>query len=125
MKKFAFTLAAALLGVAGTGCYKTQVGNYNMGVPFSSDTIESRYERPLTEVIAAAKATLIYNGTLTSEDSINHLLSAKIDNRTVWIRADPVEANISRIYVQVRKSSGSGDIHLASELDKQIALRLK
>ena len=125
MKKFAFALFATMAGLAVTGCYKTQVGQYKAGVPFSTDTIESRYERPLSEVFAAAKATIGYNGTPVAEDTINHLLTAKIDNRTVWIRADQVEANVTRIFVQARKSGGSGDIHLASEIDKQIALRLR
>lgn len=125
MKKLAFAVFATVAGLAVTGCYHTQTGQYNAGVPFSTDTIESRYERPLAEVFAAAKATMTYNGRPTAEDSINYTLVGKIDDRTVWIKADQVEANITRIYVQARKSGGVSDIHLAAEIDKQIALRLR
>jgi len=96
-----------------------------VGVPFSADLIESRYERPAAQLFEAAKATLVYNGTLTSEDVVRKSLSAKIENRTLWIRVEELEPNASRIFVQARQSNGKADILLASELDKQIALRLR
>jgi len=120
------TLSALLICLASfTGCYRTQEGRVRVGVPFSSDTIESRYERPAAQLFEAAKATLVYNGTLTSEDVVRKTLSAKIDNRTVWVRVEELEPNASRILVQARQSAGRSDIILASELDKQVALRLR
>jgi hypothetical protein len=38
---------------------------------------------------------------------------------------DEVEPRVARVYVQARKNGGKADIHLAAELDKQIALRLR
>ena len=67
----------------------------------------------------------MYNGTLTSEDVVRKTLSAKIENRTLWIRVEELEPSASRILVQARQSNGKADILLASELDKQIALRLR
>jgi hypothetical protein len=125
MKKLAVMFGSALLLVVFPGCIRTQDGRSKAGVPFSTDTIESRYERPGSQLFEAAKATMAYNGTLTSEDVVKRTLVAKVDNRMVWIRVDEIEPNISRIYVQARKSNGRGDVHLASELDKQIALRLR
>ena len=125
MNKF-LTVSALLIGLASfTGCYRTQEGRVKGGVPFSSDTIESRYERPALQLFEAAKATLVYNGTLTSEDVVRKTLSAKIENRTLWIRVEELEPSASRILVQARQSNGKADILLASELDKQIALRLR
>ena len=117
------TLAVALMGA--TGCYRTQEGRHKFGFPFSKDTIESRYERPVDQVFVAAKDTLAFNGRLTSENLIGHILIASIDNRTVYVKVDEVQPGVSRIQVQARKSGGVGDIYLASEISKQIALRLR
>lgn len=125
MKKILSLLAASIALGAFTGCYRTQEGRVRGGVPFSKDTIEARYERPAEQLFKAARDTLAYNGTLTGENTINKALVAKIDTRTVWVRVDQVEPTISRIVVQARRANGAGDVELASEIDKQTALRLK
>lgn len=125
MKKFAGIFLAALALAGTTGCYRSQEGRVKAGVPFASDTIESRYERPAVQLFESAKATLAYNGTVSSEDVVRRTLVAQVNNRSVFIRVEELEPNISRIFVQARKSGGRGDILLASELDKQIALRLR
>lgn len=96
-----------------------------MGVPLIKDTIESRYERPVDQIFAAAKEVLRFNGTLYGENTISKTLEAKIDTRTVRVAVDEVEPKVSRVRVQARKKGGVGDIYLASEIDKQIALRLR
>jgi hypothetical protein len=125
MKKLSALLVIAAVLASSMGCYETQEGRTKAGVPFVKDTLESRYERPADQLFQAAKETLAYNGTLTSENTITKSLSAKIDTRTVWVKVDQVEPTISRIYVQARNKSGGKDIALAAEIDKQIALRLK
>ncbi len=117
-------LAAGLL-LSSAGCFSSVDGHHRAGVPFSKDTIESRYERPVGVIFAAAKEVLTFNGTLTSENTINKSLEAKVDTRTVWVRIDEVEPKVSRVVVQARTKSRTSDIDLASEIDKQIALRLK
>jgi hypothetical protein len=77
------------------------------------------------QIFEAAKQVLKYNGTLTAENTINHSLEGKVDTRTVWIAVDEVEPKVSRVRTQVRTKGGGGDIDLAAEIDKQIALGLR
>jgi len=125
MKLFLSAITATIALAAFTGCYRTQEGRLHGGVPFSKDTIESRYERTADQLFRAARDTLAFNGTLTSDNTVSKILTAKIDTRTVWVKVEQAEPTISRIVVQARKSTGAGDIDLASEVDKQTALRLK
>lgn len=131
MKKLVVAVAVVCALISGAGCYKTKEGRYRAGVPFSKDTIESRYERPVDQVYEAAKATLEFNGALTSEvsastgDAAARTLTGKVHNRSLWVQVDEVEPRITRVQVQARKSGGRGDVDLASEIDKQIALRLR
>ena len=115
-------LAAAF---AGSGCYRTEEGHHKFGTPWGRDTIESRYERPVEQVYQAARDTLAFNGTPTGDNTIAHTLAGSIDNRTIWIKVDEVQPGVSRIFVQARKSGGRPDIYLASELDKQIGMKLQ
>jgi len=125
MKQLSALLLIAAALASSTGCYHTQDGHTKAGVPWVKDTLESRYERPADQVFQAAKETLAYNGTLTSENTISKTLEAKIDTRTVWVKVDQVEPTISRVFVQARNSSGGKDIDLVAEIHKQIALKLK
>lgn len=125
-------VAALVLGAFSfSGCYKTQEGGYRAGLPFAKDTIESRYERPVAQVFQAAKATLAYNGALTAEvaatrgEGSAQTLTGRVNGRSLWVRVDEVEPRITRVLVQARKTGGLGDVDLAAEIDKQIALRLR
>lgn len=89
------------------------------------DTIESRYQRPVAQIFAAARQVLEQNGTLTGENTISNTLEAQIDTRTVIVTVDEVEPGVSRVRTQARKKNTMGDVDLAAELDKQIALRLR
>ena len=95
------------------------------GVPFVKDTFESRYQRPVPQIFAAAKEVLQHNGTLTAENTINNTLEAAVDNRRVIVKVDEVEPGVSRVLVEARKKMGTSDLDLAAEIDKQIALRLR
>jgi hypothetical protein len=123
MKSLCLTTVLGSLLLA-TGCYQTQEGRLKAGMPFSSDTFEAKYERPLEEVYQAARKTLAYNGTITSENTVSRTITAKIDTRTVWMRVEQAEPMISRLLVQAR-NGGRADLPLAAELDKQTALNLK
>jgi len=107
------------------GCYSTADGHKKFGRPFAKDRLESRYERPLDQVFAAAKTVLGNMGRLVGENTIGKTLEARIDNSTVWVAVDEVEPNITRVIVQARRSAFGGNIDLASEVDKQIALHLQ
>ena len=107
-----------------TGCVSTLDGHSKAGNPIVKDSIESRYERPTDQIFAAAKQVLGVMGTLTGENTITKTLEAKINKTTVWVRVDEVDPKVSRVIVQAR-GNGSGDIEMASEVDKRIALQLK
>jgi hypothetical protein len=123
--KLLILLASALVLTISTGCVNTVDGRNRAGVPLVKDTIEGRYERPVSQIFEAAKKVLSFNGRLVAENTINNSLEAKIDTRTVWVSVDEVEPKISRVRVQARRKGGSGDIYLAAEIEKQIALQLK
>jgi len=108
------------------GCYSTVDGRVRMGMPaaLAKDTIEGRYERSVDEIFAAAKKVLSFNGTLYGENTISHTLEAKIDNKTVRVAVDEVEPKTTRVRVQARRKTGTADVELASEIEKQIALGL-
>ena len=121
MKTNAFVvLAAVCLAALLGGCVNTVDGRSRAGMPIATDTKESTYERPVEQIFTAAKDVLKLNGTLVSENTINHSLEAKIDTRTVWVAVDEIEPKVSRVRVQARTKGGRGDIDLASEIDKQI-----
>ena len=122
MTKTLSLLVIALLAVL-TGCQTTPEGTNKAGIPFVKDTIESRYQRPVAQIFAAARQVLELNGTLTGENTITSTLQAKVDNRNVIVKVDEVEPGVSRVQVEARKG-GTADIDLAAELDKQIALKL-
>lgn len=89
------------------------------------DTITSKYERPLDQIVAATKEVLAYNGTIASDDRANNTLTAKVDNRTVYVRVTSIDEYLTQVEVQTRGNYGQPDIDLSSEIDKQIALRLR
>jgi hypothetical protein len=125
MRKTVALLAAGVLS-AGilTGCYSTPEGRTRAGIPFVKDRFEGRYQRPVATIFTAARQVLELNGTLIGENRITNTLEAKVDNRTVIVRVDEVEPGVSRVVVLARTKGGGADLDLASEIEKQIALRL-
>ena len=69
----AFTLTV-LIGLS-TGCYSTSEGRVRPGVPFVKDSIESRYELPLTRVHDAAISVLKTNGEVSSDDVVKKVVA--------------------------------------------------
>jgi hypothetical protein len=131
IKLLAIILCLAALDV---GCIDTVSGRKTAGVPFVKDTIQARYERPMDQVFQAAKEVVEFNGTLVSEGTLHNQTNAlnnvaktiegKINERTVWVRVEQVDPQVTAVAVQTRTSGGGTDIDLASEIDKQIALKL-
>ncbi|HYE33224.1 MAG TPA: hypothetical protein VEH27_17480 [Methylomirabilota bacterium] len=112
------------LAVALAGCHSTVDGRMRAGMPIVKDQLESRYERPTAQAFQAAKDVLAFNGTLVSENTIANVVEARVDTRTVWVRVEEVEPKVCRVLVQARKKNRTPDIDLASEISKQIALKL-
>jgi hypothetical protein len=107
-----------------SGCVTSLDGRQTTGVPFVKDKIEARYERSPMEIWNAAKDVLNFNGKLYSEDVLKSTLEASVNTRTVWVKVEPVDQTMTRVVVQARTKGGGSDVELASEIDKQIALRL-
>jgi hypothetical protein len=121
--KHCFVLAAALVLAASVlvGCVSTLDGRHQVGVPFVKDRVEGRYERPVLDCWTAAKDVLNSNGRIYSEDHLKSTLEASVNERTVWVRVEPLDQKVTRVIVQAR---GGGSIDLASEIKSQIAIRL-
>ena len=125
MKKnwLAFLFAVALLP-AFTACVSTVNDGKKGGIPFTRDTIESRYPRSVDQLAVATREVLGRNGTITSDDAVKSSIVAQVNEATVYVKLEELEPEVTRVLVQVR-SGASGDIGLAAEIDKQIALQLK
>ena len=123
-KNFFGCFVVIILATLASGCVKTIDGHVKAGVPLIKDKITSRYERPVSEIFPAAKEVLSLLGKLNREDTINKTLEAKVNTRTVFVKVEEEDPTITRVTTQVRSRGGISDIDLASEVDKQIALRL-
>lgn len=124
MKKLLVVSLMAVVAGLSSGCYSTETGRTKFGLPFAKDSIVSRYNRPVSVVFGAAKEVLAFNGTLTSENLIDNTVTAKADSKTIYVKVTEVEAGVAQVATQVRGSAGGPDIDLASEIDKQIAIKL-
>lgn len=124
MKAILFFVLTICLVPTFTACVSTVDGHMKAGVPFVKDTIESKYERPVAQVLAAARAVLERNGQLVADNTVSNSLQAKVDTHNVWIRVSEIDQKTTQILTQVRNRRGTSNIDLASEIDKQIALQL-
>jgi hypothetical protein len=106
-----------------SGCVGTQDGHSTGGDPFSKDTITSRYEKPVQPLAAATRVVLNRNGKMLVDNVVNNTFQARVNERNVWVKVSDVDGKVSQVSVQVRGSMG-GDVDLAAELSKQIALQL-
>ena len=127
--KIKFLAVIAGLAIVAAGCVGTVNGKRTGAVPFVNDRVEGRYERAPAQVYGAAKAVLSFNGTILNESTIhgtNTVLAVegKVNQRSVWIAVQPLDAKITSVVIQARTSGGGTDLQLCHELDKQIALKL-
>jgi hypothetical protein len=113
-------LSAAL--VLASGCVGTQTGHETFGVA-AKDTITDRYEKPVPLLANAAREVLKRNGTVLVDNVVDNTFEAKVNQRKVYVKVVAMDPKVTAVYVQVRGPFG-GDIYLASELSKQIALQL-
>jgi hypothetical protein len=123
MKALGF-LAACVISLLVSGCVNTVDGRREVGVPFVKDQVQGRYPRPVKELWVASKDVLGFNGVLHSEDVLRGTLEATVDTKTVWVKVESIDPNLSQVTVQVRTRNGGTDVELAREIDKEIAIRL-
>jgi hypothetical protein len=120
--KALFSLALSAVLALASGCVGTETGHTTAGFP-SKDTITSRYEKPVPLLAAATRVVLTRNGKLLVDNVVDNTFQAKVNQRNVWVRVSDLDGKITVVSVQVRGDVG-GDIDLAAELSKQIALQL-
>ena len=107
---------ASSLAAVSIGCISTPQGK-QFAVPGVRDTVVSRYERPMDQVINSAREVLSRTGTITGDDVVNNQVSAKINNRSVWVTVSEVEPLVTEVKVRVRSSRGTADQAMAAEID--------
>jgi hypothetical protein len=126
--KLILALFASALAVAG--CVGTVGGGKTFGNPMVKDRAEGRYERSVEEVFQAAKDVVSLNGTLINESVLHtqtnevKTVTGKVNQRSIWVRIEAVDPKVTDVTVQARTSGGAGDVDLAHQLEKQIALKL-
>ncbi|MGO9200619.1 MAG: DUF3568 family protein [Limisphaerales bacterium] len=124
-------LVALLAGLVATaGCVNTVTGAKTGGVPFIRDTVEGRYKLPPDVIFAAAKEVIKADGVLTSYGtsltSTNEakVVQGRVNERTVWVRIEPIDPQVTSVFVQTRTNGGGSDMDLAHQIDKEIAVRV-
>jgi len=124
-KVFALCLMTTL-AIGLTGCIEGVDDRSHAAVPFIKNKVEGNYERSVKQVLDAGRAVLKFNGQLVADNTVNNSLEGKINQVTVWIKVDEIDAAkpVSRVQVQTRNRGGGPDIDLAHEVEKQIALQL-
>jgi hypothetical protein len=121
--KILLSLVCSAVLVCFSGCVGTEDGHSTGGDPFSKDSIVSRYEKPVQPISNATRVVLSRNGKLLVDNVVNNTFEAKINQRNVWVRVADVDGKVTQVSVQARGSFG-GDVDLAAEISKQIALQL-
>jgi hypothetical protein len=123
---------AAFVGIAivAIGCVSTVTDTHTAAVPLQRDSVEGRYQRTVDQVYQASVQIIQNNGVVLTEfiphDTTNTVrsLQGKVGQRDVWVRVEAVDPQITQVTMQVRTRWGNGDIDLAHELEKEIALQL-
>jgi hypothetical protein len=121
--KLLISLALSTALMLSSGCINTETGKPVAGEPFTKDTIIDRYEKPVPLLVDATRTVLKRNGKLLVDNVVNNTFQAKIDQHNVWVKVADLDGKITQVSVQARGPFG-GDVDLAAELSKQIALQL-
>lgn len=130
MKMKFLAVVMALAAVVAVGCVSKVTGGRRAGVPFVKDRVEGRYEKPVDMVFAAAKEVVSTQGTLSNESILHSetnqvkTLIGKVEQRTIYIKVQPVDPTVTSVYVQARTSAGSSDLDMAHQIEKMIALKM-
>ena len=112
-------------------CVSTVNDRHAFALSPGKDKFESRYKRPVNQVYDAAVEVVKANGTLARESIINpgttnqvKSIEAKVNDRKVWVRVEPVDQEVTSVKVQVRTSGGGTDLDLTQQLQSQIGIKL-
>lgn len=129
MKK-GFFAVIAIAAVCVTGCVSTVNDDKTAGLKLSTDKVENRYDRPLSDTYQAAVRALKASGQLSRESTLlgttNQVktLEGKMSDVPVWVRVEAVDPRITAVTVQARTTWGGSQVAIASQLATRIALEL-
>ncbi|MGA3283279.1 MAG: DUF3568 family protein [Verrucomicrobiota bacterium] len=121
----------AFLGVVivTAGCVNTVSGTKTAALLPNRDQVQGRYQRSVDQVYQAAVQVIQNDGVMVTEfiphDTTNTVraLQGKVNQHNVWIRVAAESPQVTQVTVQARTKVG-GDVDLAHELEKEIALKL-
>jgi hypothetical protein len=123
MKIKNLSLFCSISAAALSGCVQTPDGHTAGGFP-TKDTVISRYERPVQQVTAATSAVLQRDGKMLVDNIVDNTFQARINQASVWVKIYDIDGKVTQTKVQAR-GSVNGDIELAAQIDKEIALQLE
>ena len=122
----------ALLGglVLAAGCVKTVNDRHAFALSPGKDKYEARYERTVDQVYAASETVIKNNGAIIRATIIDpdttpvRSIEAKVNEKKVWVRVQPVDGKVTSVTVQVRTAGGGTDQDLTQSLLAQIGIQL-
>ena len=83
IKTFFLTGLAVVLGA---GCFTTADDKSKLTpIPWRTDSVERRYDKPVADVMAATRVALGAMGTITGEEATKKVISARINTRYVTV----------------------------------------
>jgi len=127
--KTKFFLAFLGAAIITSGCVGTVSGTKTAALVYNRDQVQGRYQRSVDQVYQAAVQVVQSDGVMVTEyiphDTTNTVrsLQGKVNQRNVWIRVAAESPQITQVTVQARTKT-SGDVDLAHQLEKEIALKL-
>jgi hypothetical protein len=127
--KFLLALVAGIGLAALCGCVGKVSGGHAAGMPFVRDTVTGSYKRTVDQVFNAAKDVMLDNGAISEEKTFYETnmaktIEGKVNQCSVWVRVQAVDAQVTDISVQARTEGGSSNIDLAHFIEKQVAIKL-
>ena len=119
---------AGLAVVLSAGCFTTADDKSKFTpIPWRTDSVERRYDKPVADVMAAIRIALGAMGTITGEEATKSVISARINTRYVWVKVSPdpqAPDAISAVRIQVRTKYRNPDQQTASAIAEQVTLAL-
>jgi hypothetical protein len=112
-----------------TGCYTTLDGKSKFTtIPWRSDNFKLKPNWPPDKAMQAVQEVLALEGTITSKETTKNTVSARVNERYVWVNVGPdpdaKSPDISLITFQARTKWGNPDLALVNRLSTMTVAQL-
>ena len=112
-----------------TGCFTTQDGKSKLTmIPWRSDDFKLKPDWPPALAMQAVQEVLELEGTITSKETTKNTVTARVNERYVWVKVGPdpdaKSPDISLITFQVRTKWRNPDLALANRLSSMTVAKL-